>query len=454
MINKKRIKYLREGNIGVGPLVYWMQREQRVHDNWALIYSYQKAKENKSELIVVFNLVTKFLEATLTQYHFLIEGLKEVEENLNKLNIKFYLTTGKPEDEIPKLIKKERASLLVTDFNPIRIIEKWQIQVKNKISIPFHQIDAHNIVPVWETSNKLEFAAYTIRPKINKQLSEFLDDFPKISKLQNKNFSASKIKWEKLYKSLKINSSTKPNKIFTSGEDAAFRTIKHFIEQKFDKYSEERNNPNKNAISNISPYLHFGQISAQRIALMLNNFNGSNNSVKTYLEELIVRRELSDNFCYYNKNYDNFNGFPDWAKKTLNEHRNDKREYIYSLKKFEEAKTHDDLWNAAQLEMIITGKMHGYMRMYWAKKILEWTESPEQAMEFAIYLNDKYELDGRDPNGYVGVAWSIGGVHDRAWTERPIFGKIRYMNYNGCKRKFNVKSYIEKFIDSEQKSFF
>ena len=162
-----------------------------------------------------------------------------------------------------------------------------------------------------------------------------------------------------------------------------------------------------------------------------------------FLEEMIIRRELSDNFCEYEPEYDQFEGFHAWSQKTLNEHRNDEREYIYPLGQFEAAETHDDLWNAAQNEMKITGKMHGYMRMYWAKKILEWTPSPEIAQQIAIDLNDKYELDGRDPNGYTGIAWSIGGIHDRAWFERPIFGKIRYMNYNGCKSKFDVMKYIE-----------
>jgi deoxyribodipyrimidine photo-lyase len=171
--------------------------------------------------------------------------------------------------------------------------------------------------------------------------------------------------------------------------------------------------------------------------------NSGKKGREDFLEELIIRRELSDNFCFYNPDYDEFKGFPDWAKKTLDEHRKDTREYVYSLKEFEAGQTHDELWNAAQMEMVKKGKMHGYMRMYWAKKILEWTASPEEALKTAISLNDKYELDGRDPNGYVGISWSIGGVHDRAWGERPIFGKIRYMSYNGCRSKFDVKKYIE-----------
>jgi deoxyribodipyrimidine photo-lyase len=161
---------------------------------------------------------------------------------------------------------------------------------------------------------------------------------------------------------------------------------------------------------------------------------------------MIIRRELSDNFCYFNKNYDSFEGFHPWAQESLNLHRKDKRDYIYTLDEFEHARTHDDLWNAAQLEMVNKGKMHGYMRMYWAKKILEWTKSPEDAMRTAIYLNDKYELDGRDPNGYTGISWSIGGVHDRPWFERPVYGKIRYMNYNGCAKKFDVKKYVDAYL--------
>lgn len=452
-MNINRIKYLNKAELSKGSVVYWMQREQRVNDNWALIYAYQKAYENNEQLIVVFNLVTNFLNATLRQYHFMIEGLKEVEEKLNKLNIPFYLTTGKPEDEILKFVKKKNASLLVTDLNPLKIINDWIEKVKSNIEIPFHQVDAHNIVPVWHASDKLEFAAYTIRPKINKLLPEFLDEFPKIKKL-DKNTSPSKIDWDKLLKKLEIDKNVKHVKEFIPGENAANKVLQNFIDKKLKNYSTDRNDPNKNALSDISPYLHFGQISAQRIALILKQFENENESISAYLEELIIRKEIADNFCYYNNNYDNFNGFPNWAKASLNEHRKDEREYMYTLEEFEQAKTHDLLWNTAQMEMVLTGKMHGYMRMYWAKKILEWTSSPEEALEFGIYLNDKYELDGRDSNGYVGLAWSIGGVHDRAWTERPVFGKIRFMNYNGCKRKFDVKSYIEKFSKTKQQNLF
>jgi deoxyribodipyrimidine photo-lyase len=245
----------------------------------------------------------------------------------------------------------------------------------------------------------------------------------------------------KITKSLKVNKEVEEVTWIKPGEKAAVKSLKDFLKNRFTKYSEERNDPNKNALSNLSPYIHFGQISAQRIALTVQQFYQKNPSADAFLEELIVRRELADNFCYFNKNYDSFDGFHEWAKESLNKHRKDKRDFVYSLEDFESANTHEDLWNAAQTELLVKGKMHGYMRMYWAKKILEWSKSPEDAMRIAIYLNDKYELDGRDPNGYVGCAWSIGGVHDRAWTERPVYGKIRYMNRNGAVRKFDVDAY-------------
>ena len=228
------------------------------------------------------------------------------------------------------------------------------------------------------------------------------------------------------------------------GEGAAQRALRRFLREGLRSYDEARNDPTVDGQSNLSPFLHFGHISAQRVPLEVRDSDVVGEPRDAFLEERIVRRELSDNFCFYNEDYDRFEGFPTWAQTTLKQHGGDRREYTYTLGQFESAGTHDELWNAAQMEMAKTGKMHGYMRMYWAKKILEWTESPEEALKIAMFLNDKYELDGRDPNGYVGCAWSIGGVHDRAWFERPVFGKIRYMSYNGCRSKFDVDSYVAK----------
>ncbi|MEJ2103489.1 MAG: deoxyribodipyrimidine photo-lyase, partial [Ignavibacteriaceae bacterium] len=435
---------LQKGKETTGPVIYWMSRDQRAHDNWALLFAQKLAKEKNTLLMVIFNLVQDFLEATIRQYGFMLKGLNQVETELRKYNIPFYLLVGKPEIQIPRFIRENNASILVADFDPLKIKRIWKRDVAKKINIPFYEVDAHNIVPCLYVSDKTEFAAYTIRPKIQKNLPEFLDDFPKLKKMKtNSALKDEKINWEKITKSLKVNKKVKEVDWIKPGEQEAVKMLKDFLENRFTRYAEERNDPNKNVVSNLSPYLHFGQISAQRVALTVNQFYPKNPSAEAFLEELIVRRELSDNFCYFNPKYDSFGGFHDWAKDTLNKHRKDKREFIYSLEEFENAQTHEDLWNAAQSELVVKGKMHGYMRMYWAKKILEWSKSPEEALKTAIYLNDKYELDGRDPNGYTGCAWSIGGVHDRAWTERPVFGKIRYMNRNGAARKFDIDEHIK-----------
>jgi deoxyribodipyrimidine photo-lyase len=442
MINEKRIRLLQKGNETNGPIVYWMSRDQRVHDNWALLYAQKLALENNKHLVVVFNLVPDFLEATIRQYGFMLKGLREVESELFNYNIPLILTSGKPEEKIPNLLNSLKASILVSDFDPLKIKRIWKRDVAKKIIIPFYEVDAHNIVPCLYVSDKIEFAAYTIRPKIHKGLIEFMDEFIPLKKMKKSEIISDKVDWNKIEKSLNINFDVKEVDWLKPGESEAEKIFDHFLQNKFEKYHELRNDPTKDHQSNLSPYLHFGQISAQRIALEVEKFKGNPESQKVLLEELIVRRELSDNFCYNNKNYDSFDGFHDWAKTSLNEHRKDEREFVYTLEQFENGKTHEDLWNAAQQEMVKTGKMHGYMRMYWAKKILEWTKSPENALQIAIYLNDKYELDGRDPNGYTGIAWSIGGVHDRPWFERPVLGKIRYMNRNGAEKKFEVKAYI------------
>ena len=445
-MNSLRVKSIKTGNEAAGPIVYWMSRDQRVNDNWALMFAQELALERKLALTVVFCLVPDFLFATIRHYGFMIKGLQEVETELAKKNIGFSLLSGSPENEIPRFIKKNKISALIADFDPLRIKRGWKQVVAEKIDVPFYEVDAHNIVPCWTASTKQEFGAYTIRPKINRLLPEFLEEFPLLKKHPfDLSSRPSKTDWEKATSTLKVNKTVSEVSSISPGEKAARAALKYFLQNRLPTYDEQRNDPTLDGQSNLSPYLHFGQLSAQRVALETSKASANKKAKEAFLEELIVRRELSDNFCFYNENYDSFAGFPDWAKKTHEIHRKDRRDYLYSREEFEQANTHDDLWNAAQIEMVERGKMHGYMRMYWAKKIFEWTASPEEALDIAIYLNDKYELDGRDPNGYTGIAWSIGGVHDRAWFERPVFGKIRYMNYNGCKSKFNVKAYVEKY---------
>lgn len=438
-----RSRCLNEHSYVTGPIVYWMSRDQRVHDNWALVHAQELATKNHQPLIVVFNLLPHFSQATWRQYGFMIAGLQELEQALHRLDIPFVLLLGSPTETIPQFIKQHHIGAIVTDFSPLKIYREWQAHLLKEISIPYYEVDTHNIVPCWTASTKQEFSAKTLRGKLAKLLPEYLVSFPTVQKQKYLWPHPHAVgKWQQAIDSLQINLNVDQVQWIKPGELAAKKALKDFIQQKLAHYTQARNDPTKQAQSALSPYLHFGQLSAQRIALEVQTATLPDDAKAAFLEELIVRRELADNFCFFNKQYDSFNGFPAWARKTLDEHRRDQREYIYTREQFEKGSTHDPLWNTAQRELITSGKMHGFMRMYWAKKILEWSASPEEALAIGIYLNDTYELDGRDPNGYTGLAWSIGGVHDRPWFDRPVYGKIRYMNANGCARKFDVDSYI------------
>jgi len=442
--NKNRLTTSNKANDANGPVAYWMSREQRNADNWALLWAQDLARQRGAPLAVVFCLVPEFLQASFRQYAFMLQGLQETQENLAAKNIPFYLLTGRPEDVLPPWQRQNNIQAIVADFDPLRIKRAWRENVVAKVKIPFYEVDAHNIVPCLIVSAKQEYGAYTLRPKMHRMLEEYLEEFPPLRR-QSLPWKAKKpqIDWVKLKQTLAADRSVGEVSWIKSGEKAAQAALSDFIVQKLPHYVQRRNDPNQGGQSNLSPYLHFGQLSAQRVALEVRKAAADQETKNAFLEELIIRRELADNFCLYNPDYDNFAGFSAWAQKTLNEHRGDPRPYLYSREQLEQAQTHDDLWNAAQMEMVKRGKMHGYLRMYWAKKILEWMPAPEEAMAAAIYLNDKYELDGRDPNGYAGIAWSIGGVHDRAWNERNVFGKIRYMSYKGCQAKFNIKKYVE-----------
>ncbi len=442
-VNPRRVRALTKAEEKMGPVVYWMGRDQRARDNWALIHAQDLAQKQGSALAVAFCLAPKFLGATSRQYNFMIQGLREVEQSLAVLNIPFFLCQGDPGHEIPDLLSDLEAGALVSDFSPLRQSREWKTKVAEEIGLPFYEVDAHNIIPCWYASPKQEWAAYSFRPKVHRLLYEFLEEFPPLRQHPISWKGEVENDWAATHRCIRAESVPDVDWI-RPGENAAAKNLGNFIVRKLSRYEADRNDPNLDGQSNLSPYLHFGQIAASRVAMEVVK---SMKDAGAFLEELIVRRELSDNFCHYNPNYDNVLGFPAWARATLNEHARDRREYLYTVEELEKARTHDDLWNAAQMGMVRRGKMHGYMRMYWAKKILEWTESPAEALSATVYLNDRYELDGRDPNGYVGVAWSIGGVHDRAWKERAIFGKVRYMSHNGLKRKFDVQAYIYRFME-------
>lgn len=442
-VDPRRVITHKTTNTSIKRVVYRMSRDQRVNDNWALIFAQEQALLHCCPLEVVFTLTPSYPMANRRHYSFMLGGLQEVERNLAALNIPFRLILDdNPSAAFEQHVRHSSIGLVVSDFDPLRLKRRWVEAINQIEGIAHYEVDAHNIVPCRWVSQKVEFGAYTIRPKIKRALAEFLTEFPSLKRQEGAPpLSMQPTDWQQVEASIHADSSVKPIGWLEPGEASAIRCLDHFIEQKIDGYSERRNNPTLDGQSNLSPFLHFGQLSAQRVAIEVSRRAAASPDSEAFLEELIVRRELSDNFCFYNPHYDSADGFPDWAKKDIEQHRGDPREIVYSTEQLEQGLTHDQLWNAAQAEMVKRGKMHGYMRMYWAKKILEWTPSSEEALATAIYLNDRYSIDGRDPNGYAGIAWSIGGVHDRAWFPRPIFGKIRYMSYNGCRSKFDVKAY-------------
>lgn len=440
-----RARLLKAGEETKGPVVYWMSRDQRLRDNWALIFAGQAAQERKAPLWVLFCLVPEFLGAGRRQYEFMLRGLEELAGRCADTGVPFHLLAGDPAQDIPEFIESHKAAVLVTDFDPLRIKRQWKQAVSERIAIPFYEVDAHNIVPCWLASPKQEFSARTLRVKYGRILEDFLDEFPKPSRSPSqRDTAATTIDWAGLRDGFRGDPGAPAVQGVKSGETAARAHLGRFLKAGLPHYDRDRNDPTRDGQSGLSVYLHFGQISAQRVALDVRNAAAPPEAKAAFLEELIIRRELSDNFCFHNPDYDTVKAFHPWAQATLNAHRRDARTHQYALAQFEAAQTHEDLWNAAQMELVGTGRMHGYLRMYWAKKILEWSESPEAALRIAVALNDKYELDGRDPNGYAGCAWAIGGLHDRPWQERPVFGKIRYMNENGCRRKFDVDAYIGK----------
>lgn len=451
--NKKRLRFIsdaekiKQGSEGV---LYWMSRDQRVQDNWALVYAQRLAVKEKLPLHVCFCLHAPKSElSTLRHYTFMLKGLEEVAKQCKNLDIQFHLLRGSAGEVLPGFVSDRSLGAVVTDFSPLREPLQWLEDVKKKLpkDIPLIQVDAHNIVTCWEASPKLEYAARTIRGKITKLLPEFLTEFPLIEKHPHTATRTAKpVDWNKALATLPVDKAVGVPEWAKPGTKAGVAMLESFIDVRLKVFDTKRNDPNAVALSQLSPWIRFGQLSAQRVALEVQRSGKkTGQSVASFIEELVVRRELTDNFCFYNKNYDRVEGAYEWAQKTLKDHAKDKRPYVYTREQLEKAKTHDKLWNAAQCQMVTEGKMHGFLRMYWAKKILEWTTSPDEALSIALYLNDRYSLDGQDPNGFVGCMWSICGIHDQGWAERPIFGKIRYMNYKGCQRKFDVARFERKY---------
>ncbi len=451
LIPQERIQILRGGSAANRSyILYWMQASQRTFHNDALNYAIEQANFRHKPLVVFFGITDSFPEANLRHYTFMLEGLMDVYHSLAEMNIPFIVQKVSPATGALQMSKD--ADIVITDRGYLHIQKQWRQSLAKQIDCPLIQVESDVVVPVETAYPKAAYGAYVLRPKMHHFMPFFLN-IPDRMSVQHPSISLDIPSLfpntiQDILRFIDLNLLVKPSSFYQGGQNRAIEVLDDFICNKLEKFHVDRNDPSLNGVSHLSPYLHFGQISPVYITLEAQK--SRHPGLESFLEELIVRRELSMNFIHYDPYYDSFSALPDWALKTLSIHADDPREHIYSRQEFEDGNSHDVYWNAAQDEMRITGKMHGYMRMYWGKKILEWSASPEHAFNTALYLNNKYELDGRDPNGFTGVAWCFG-KHDRAWPERPVYGKVRSMTSKGLERKFDIKQYVENIQNLKNK---
>jgi deoxyribodipyrimidine photo-lyase len=448
-MDNSRVKKLNDLQIKKGNYVlYWMQASQRTLHNHALEYAILKGNEMGLPVVVFFGIKEDYPEANERHFKFMIEGLSEVGSNLRDTGIQFIIRKTEPWKGALELSKE--ASMVICDRGYLRHQVHWRKELALKAKCSVVQVESDLIVPVDTAAEKEMYSAAVLRPRIHRLLDKYLMppliNTPRTSSL-DLTFDGMEIEdMELLMNDLEIDRSVKGLNWLKGGTSQALDLFNRFLSHGLDRYHQERNDPSLGIQSNMGPYLHFGQISPLTLAIEASEAGSP--GTESFLEELVVRRELAFNFVRYNPFYDRFDSLPDWAQRTLRDHSKDIREYVYSIEELEKGATHDPYWNAAQREMVINGKMHNYMRMYWGKKILEWMEDPSEAFDTALCLNNKYSLDGRDPNSYAGIAWCFG-KHDRPWIERPIFGKVRYMNDKGLKRKFRIEDYVKQVQDME-----
>ena len=432
-------------------VLYWMQMFKRVENNHALIWAIRKANELKLPLVVYEGLKYYYPWASDRLHTFILEGVEEKREHFAKLGIRyvFYLQANSksPKQTVARIAKE--AALIVTDDYPCFIIPHHNEVVSAKSKVAVHAVDSCGIIPMSKFERE-EYAAYTIRPKINSVLDRYLKpmemEMVDIKKphldvdCPETDVTADNI--AERVAGCSIDHSVPASPYYHGGTKNARKRLKRFVEEVLPDYEKARSKPDKDGSSRMSSWLHFGFISPIEIALAVREADAPQGSKDAYLEELIVRRELSFNMTRHNAHYDSLQALPDWVHKTMREHADDKREVTYDLEQLEAGETHDELWNAAQREMVATGEMHNYVRMLWGKNVIAWSPSYEVAFETLVHLNNKYCLDGRDPNSYAGILWCFG-KHDRPWMERDVFGTIRYMTSGSTGKKFDSKKYIE-----------
>jgi deoxyribodipyrimidine photo-lyase len=429
-----------------------MQRAQRGRDNAALNLAIAVANVLKLPVVTVFGLTADYPGAQRRHYRFLVDALPEIERDLADRGVPLVVRLGAPDEVVLAAAGPLRPALVVGDENPLRVGQEWRRRVAEGLRVPFHVVDADVVVPS-RLFPKEEFAARTIRPKIHRVLADYLKPLPnpkaQVAWDDDARPRGEPIDPDAVLERLRVGGvGAVPG--YRGGTAEATRRLERFLRERLPRYAAERNEPTPYQTSELSAHLHFGHIGPMSIALAARASGEAPENVDSFVEELVVRRELSVNFVARNPEYDRLAGCPAWALRTLAKHAGDPRPKLYTAAQLEAGATHDPLWNAAQGEMVHTGRMHNYLRMYWGKKILEWSPDAESAFAIAMDLNDRYEMDGRDPNGYTGVAWAIGGKHDRPWGERPIFGTVRFMSYESTRKKFDSAGYIARVREIER----
>lgn len=437
-------------------VIYWMQRAQRAFDNPALEFAINRANDLGKPVLAYFGLYDRYPMASARAFTFLLQGLAETAEGLAERGIGFIVRRERPDEGIARLASEFNACSVVVDEDYLNIGRSWRAAAARNLRAAIWQVDADTVVPA-RVTDKEEWGAYTLRPKIARVLGHCLTEPAQVAvshiwRGETDGMDIRELDTLELACSLDTDQNVRPVRGFQGGARAARLRMEVFIRDSLPRYAEERNEIGEDVSSGISPYLHFGQISPLRVALMVEGSGAPAECVDAFLEQLIVRRELAINFCLFNHRYDSIDAAPDWAGRTLLAHRADERTELYTDEEIEAAKTGDDLWNAAQTELVSAGRIHPYLRMVWAKKLLEWSPTPEVALARAIRLNDRYALDGRDPNGYANIAWCILGKHDRPFAERPIFGKVRYMSTGATKRKTRWREYVGRVESLKQQA--
>ncbi|MFN6962271.1 MAG: deoxyribodipyrimidine photo-lyase [Pyrinomonadaceae bacterium] len=432
-------------------VLYWMQMYKRTSHNHALVFAIRKANEMKLPLVVYEGLKYYYPWASDRLHTFILDGVEEKRRELERLGIRYVFYLQQNEDSPRQTVARlaQDAACIVTDDYPCFIIPEHNRRIAGRVSIPVYAVDSNGVVPIHKFE-KEEYGAYTIRPKIKKLLPDYLKPFAEeFVETDGRGLDvdcpetivdAGNI--AELVAGCDIDHSVGPSPIYHGGTASGRARLKKFVDEILPHYETTRNKPELDGSSRLSAYLHFGFLSPLEIALAVDDADAPQSAKDAYLEELIVRRELSFNFTYRNQNYDSLGSLPAWAQATMREHVDDDRQFVYSLEELEAGATHDELWNAAQREMVATGEMHNYVRMLWGKNVIAWSPTYEIAFETLVHLNNKYCLDGRDPNSYAGILWCFG-KHDRPWMERPVFGKMRYMTSGSTGKKFNAAKYIE-----------